>query len=436
MYIIREIDKELLAWKESRKRKPILLRGARQVGKTRTAHNLAEQFDYFLEINFESDKSLHALFERNISVLEIIENLSAIYNIQVEPGKTLLFFDEIQACIPALQSLRFFYEKMPGLHIIAAGSLLEFAISELPSFGVGRIRSMFMYSLSFNEFLMAFGEEKLIMIKQNASSTHALSLPVHEKLSGYLMKYLVLGGMPEVVSTYMQTKSFVECRRVMDDLMISFYDDFARYKQRIPANRIREVFDAVIMQACKKFVYTRTHSQANHKQIKEALQLLIFAGLVIPVKHTSANGIPLGAEVNPRKQKMLVFDTGIFLRLLNLDIREMFLSEKFSLINKGNVAEMFVGLEYVKYHSPYQKSELYYWHRESKNSNAEIDYLFTKDGVIIPVEVKAGTKGAMRSMYIFMNEKNLDYGIRLSMENFSSYGKIDVKPLYAIDRLV
>ena len=436
MYIIREIDKELLAWKESGKRKPILLRGARQVGKTRTAHNLAEQFDYFLEINFESDKSLHALFERNISVPEIIENLSAIYNIQVEPGKTLLFFDEIQACIPALQSLRFFYEKMPGLHIIAAGSLLEFAISEIPSFGVGRIRSMFMYSLSFNEFLMAFGEEKLIIIKQNASSTHPLSLPVHEKLSGYLMKYLVLGGMPEVVSTYMQTKSFVECRRVMDDLMISFYDDFARYKQRIPANRIREVFDAVIMQACKKFVYTRTHSQANHKQIKEALQLLIFAGLVIPVKHTSANGMPLGAEVNPRKQKMLVFDTGIFLRLLNLDIREMFLSEKFSLINKGNVAEMFVGLEYVKYHSPYQKSELYYWHRESKNSNAEIDYLFTKDGVIIPVEVKAGTKGAMRSMYIFMNEKNLDYGIRLSMENFSSYGKIDVKPLYAIDRLM
>ncbi len=435
MYIIREIDKELFAWKKSGKRKPVLLRGTRQVGKTRTVRNLGGQFDYFLEINFESDKSIHALFERNISVVEIIENLSAIFNITVKPGKTLLFFDEIQACTPALQSLRFFYEQMPGLHVIAAGSLLEFAISEISSFGVGRIRSMFMYPLSFNEFLKAIGEEKLIVIKRNAGPSRPLLQPVHEKLSAYLVKYLLLGGMPEVVSVYVQTKDFVECRRAMDDLMISFYDDFARYKKRVPASRIREVFDAVIMQATKKFVYARTHSQANHKQIKEALQLLIFAGLVIPVTHTSANGIPLGAEINPRKQKMLIFDTGIFLRLLNLDIREIILSREFSVINKGNMAEMLVGLEWIKYHSPYQKTELYYWHRESKNSNAEIDYLFTKDGVIVPVEIKAGTKGAMRSMYIFMNEKNLDYGIRMSMENFSSYGKIDVNPLYAVDRL-
>jgi len=189
------------------------------------------------------------------------------------------------------------------------------------------------------------------------------------------------------------------------------------------------------MQATNKFVSSRANVQPNPKQIKEALQLLIFAGLVIPVTHTSANGIPLGAEANPKKQKMLPFDTGIFLRLLHLDIREIILSREFSVINKGNVAEMFAGLEWIKYHSPYQKTELYYWHREARNSNAEIDYLFTKNDAIIPVEIKAGTKGAMRSMYLFMNEKKLSFGIRMSMENFSSYGSIEVYPLYAVDRL-
>ena len=169
MYIKRQIDKELLIWKDSTNKKPILLRGARQVGKTKTVRNLGEQFENYLEINFEEDKQVHTIFSENLSPNVICENLSAIYDTPIIAGKTLLFFDEIQQCLSAIQSLRFFYEKFPDLHLIAAGSLLEFALSELPTYGVGRIRSMFMYPMSFDEFLLASNESKLLEIRNQAS---------------------------------------------------------------------------------------------------------------------------------------------------------------------------------------------------------------------------------------------------------------------------
>jgi len=435
MYIARNIDKELIKWKNSEHRKPILLRGARQVGKTQSVRQLSKQFEYFIEINFEADKQIHSLFEGNLSAKEIVENLTAVYKIPVKPTKTLLFFDEIQACIPAIQSLRFFYEQTPDLHIIAAGSLLEFALTEIPSFGVGRIRSLYMYPLSFNEFLLAFGEEKLLEILQNANPQKPLPKVIHEKLNTYLRKFFIIGGMPEVVARYAETLDYTECSQIINDLIISYHDDFAKYKLRVPANRIREVFLSAVMQTGSKFMYSQTQTQDNHKQIKEALNLLILAGLIIPVTHTDANGLPLGAETNFRKQKMLIFDTGIYLKMLNFNINEIVLSLDFNLVNRGALAEMFAGLELLKYTPPYEKAELNYWHREAKNSNAEIDYVIVRNNTITPVEVKSGTKGSMQSMYLFLNEKNLDSGIRLSLENFAQYDKINVFPLYAINLL-
>lgn len=436
MYIRRNIDKELLSWKNNSVRKPLLLRGARQVGKTETVRNLAKSFDNFLELNFEENKQIHALFENDLFPDEICENLSAIYNVSIVPGKTLLFFDEIQACIPAIQSLRFFYEKMPGLHLIAAGSLLEFALSEIPSFGVGRIRSIFMYPLSFNEFLGALEEKKMVELKKNASPDRPLQEVIHEKLLNILKKFMLLGGMPEVVSTYIKTKDLNVCGNVLDDLIISFNDDFAKYKKRIPAARVREVFNSAVNQTGSKFIYSKVTTGINHVQIKETLQLLIQAGLIYPVTHTSGNGMPLGADLNLKKQKMLLFDTGIFLRILNLDLNEFLLSNDFKIINTGNISELFVGLELIKQQSAYQKNNLYYWHRESKSSNAEIDYLLVKENKVVPVEVKAGTKGAMQSMFIFLKEKKADYGIRVSNENFAKYENIQVFPLYAIENVL
>ena len=435
MYIERNIDKELLFWKDEDNRKPLLVRGARQVGKSSSIRKLGEHFHSFLEINFEEHKDVHSLFKGNLTPELLCENLSVMFDIDIIPGKTLLFFDEIQTCIPAISSLRFFYEKMPELHVIAAGSLLEFALTEIPSFGVGRIRSIYMYPLSFDEFLIGLGQRKLLNAKRKADARNPLTTPIHEKLLSLLKKFLIIGGMPEVVEKYASKNNLRECQRILDDLIVSFRTDFAKYKHKVPSSRIREVFESVVHQSGGKFVYKKASQDLNTQQIKEALELLIMAGLVIPVTHTSANGIPLGAEANPKKRKMLLLDTGIFQRLIQLDISELLFSEDFKLVNKGGIAEQLVGLEILKNASCYNQTELFYWHREALNSNAEVDYLIQKQNSIIPIEVKSGTKGSMNSMFLFLTEKNSSYGCRLSLENFAEYENIKVYPLYAFSNI-
>lgn len=435
MYISRIIDSELKKWKDDAGRKPLLIRGARQVGKTKSIREFGKLFDNFVEINFEETPSLKKLFEGDLIPEKICENISAIVKTSIIPGKTLLFFDEIQTCPEAIASLRFFYEKMPDLHLIAAGSLLEFVLREIPTFGVGRIRSMFMHPLSFNEFLAGAGEEILLKIIKQANPSNPLNEVLHKKSISLVQKFICLGGMPEVIAAYIEKGDLNKCQQLLDDLIISFRADFAKYKEKASVSRINEVFQSVVFQAGQKFVYSKACLQANNQQIKEALQLLITSGLVIPVTHTQANGLPLGAEVNERKQKMLLFDTGLFQRIMKLDLTEFLLSDNFDAINKGNIAEQFVGLEIIKNSSVYQNPDLFYWHREAKNSNAEVDYLIAGNSGILPVEVKAGTKGSMQSLFRFLNEKKVDKGIRISNEPFSTYDRIEVYPLYAIGKI-
>lgn len=432
MYLERDIDSELLQWKDEPDRKPLLIRGARQVGKSSSVRRLGESFETFLEINFEEHRRVHAIFEGDLTPQTLCESLSIMFDTEIIPGRTLLFFDEIQACIPAISSLRFFYEKMPALHVVAAGSLLEFAISEIPSFGVGRIRSLFMYPMSFDEFLKGVGQVKLLNLKRKASSQNPLPSPLHDKLLDLLKKFLVIGGMPEAVDKFASTKDLRKCQKVLDDLVNSYRTDFAKYREKTPALHIREVFDAVVHQSGGKFVYAKASQNLNTQQVKEALELLIMAGLVIPVTHTSANGIPLGAEKNLKKRKMLLLDTGLFQRVMQLEIADVLFSNELGLVNKGGIAEQFVGLEILKNSSYYQQTELFYWHREALNSSAEVDYLIQKHDSIIPLEVKSGTKGAMNSMFLFLREKKSGYGYRLSLENFSEYNNIKVYPLYAV----
>lgn len=436
MYLERKIDHELFLWSKNDDRKPLLLRGARQVGKSTAVRALSAHFDHYLEVNFEEQKQVHDLFRGNLSPQSLCENLSLLYNIPIVSGKTLVFFDEIQACPNAISSLRFFYEKMPDLHLIAAGSLLEFALEELSSFGVGRVRSMFMYPFSFDEFLFANSEELLLNAKKKASPENPLAEPLHQKLLGYLKRFLIIGGMPEVVASYVGGKSMIDCQSVLDDLVISLKADFAKYKQKVPVSRISEVFESVVQQSGGKFVFSKAATEANLKQIKVAVDLLIMAGLVYPVTHSSANGIPLGAESDPKKRKMLLFDTGIFQRLLGLNVAEVLISEQFSMINKGSLAELFVGLELLKSGSCYQQHSLFYWQREALNANAEVDYLIQKKQDILPIEVKAGTKGSMQSLYLFLKEKSKSSGVRFSLENFAVYDQIRVFPLYAVSNLI
>ena len=433
MLILRKIDEVLLSWTKDNNRKPLMLRGARQVGKSTSVKQLAQYFEYYVEVNFESQIEVHSFFKGNLDPKSICENLSLYFNTPIVAGKTLVFFDEIQSCMPAISSLRFFYEQLPELHLISAGSLLEFALSELPSFGVGRVRSVFMYPLSFDEFLGALGEHRLIALKKEGNE---LLLPFHHKLIEYFKKFLLIGGMPEVVSKYVGGASLLEIQSVLDDLLISIRADFVKYKKKVPSLRISEVFESVIQQSGGKFVYTKAASQANLLQIKEGCALLIMAGLVIPVTHTSANGIPLGAETNEKKRKLLLLDTGLFQRILGLNAGELLANNEFESINKGAIAEMFVGLECLKYGNPYQQENLYYWHRETRDSNAEVDYVRQKGESILPIEVKSSNKGSMQSLFMFMSEKNRNEGIRFSLENFSEYPPIKVYPLYAVSTFI
>jgi len=433
LYFPRAIDLRLKTWKNDTHHKPLLLRGARQVGKSSAVRHLGETFKYFLEVNFERNPDIKQLFSASLNPKEICSKLSAIYNLPIQPGKTLLFFDEIQACLPAIASLRFFYEEFSELHVVAAGSLLEFALQEIPSFGVGRIRTLYMYPFSFNEFLQAQGLDRLVDEKRNATMDHPMLEPIHRKLTDYLRTFLLVGGMPESVKTWIEKSDYLACRHVQNDILETYTDDFAKYKKRISPVILQQTLRSVALQSGCKFIYSQVSPDMEPAKIKEALELLSMAGIIMPVTDTAANGVPLGAEVNTKFRKYLFMDTGLLQRLLNLDMDNILLSTDINLVNKGTLAEVFVGLELLKYGSCFERQELYYWLRLEKGAQAEVDYVISKNDTIIPFEVKSGTKGSMQSLYRFMALKKSRVGIRTSMENFGRIGNIEIYPLYAVE---
>ena len=436
IYFERKIDAVLAEWSKEKQRKILLLRGARQVGKSCAVRNLAKSFKYFVEVNFDDEKNIHRFFEEDYSPQEICEQLALYYRTPVAAGETLLFFDEIQACLPALSKLRYFYEKYPEIHLIAAGSLLEFAFGEIASFGVGRIRSVFMYPFAFDEFLNALGDGMLVNAYRKANSRNPLSEPIHKQLIKRLKLFLVIGGMPEAISEYVNTGDLLRSQLVLNDLLVTFQSDFSKYRKRIPDSRIREVFESVAHQSEGKFVYEKATEGCSNAQVKQALDLLIMAGLVYPVTHTSANGIPLGAEIDMKYRRMLLLDAGLLLQILGLDVAQLFLTDDFNAINKGALAEIFVGLELVKNASCYKPAQLYCWRREQKKSNAQVDFVIQNGETILPVEVKSGIRGSMQSLRIFMDEKNSQSGIRTSLENFGCFDNIEIYPLYAISNVL
>ena len=437
-YLKRKIDADLQAWKNAENRKPLVIRGARQVGKSSAVRELSKQFDKFLEINFENknDAPAKRVFERHSNPKPICDELSAIYETPIIAGQTLLFLDEIQSCPDAISSLRYFYEQMPELHVVAAGSLLEFALQNIPSYAVGRLRSMYMYPFSFEEFLQAMERHILLENLHGASPQNPLPEALHQTLKELFLRFVAIGGMPEVVSIYASGGSLLDCQNTLDELTETLYNDFAKYKQRVPALRLDEVFSAIIAQTGQKFTYTQAATSANQIQIKECIELLKMAGLVYTVTHSSANSLPLAAETNPRYRKLMIFDTGVYQRFLRLDITNLLLEDKFEQINRGALAEMFAGTELVKSQNNRMPAELYYWQREKAGSAAEVDYVIQQGQDLVPVEVKAGTKGAMQSMFLFLTEKQRQYGIRSSMENFGEYQQVQIYPLYAVGKII
>lgn len=454
MYYPRFIDSYLSEWASRPSHKPLLLRGARQTGKSTAVRHLAESFESFVEINFEKQASYKPLFEvKDIDVKKIVAQLSAMAGKRIESGKTLLFLDEVQACPEAIMSLWFFKEDLPELHVVAAGSLLEFALEDLSSFGVGRIHSMFMFPMTFDEFLIANGEQLLLEARNHASSTHPLPQPLYEKLVGLMRTFMLVGGMPEAVAKWVETHDYLACQEVQDDIVVTYEDDFPKYRKKIDPTLLRLTLRSAAVQATKKFVYSAVGGNYKITEVKKALDMLAKAGIIIPVTHTDGNGLPLGSEADTSYQKMLLLDTGLMLRLLNMttgDISELteqiLTSDITDLINKGPIAEMLAGLELLHYRTPNIRHEMYYWQRHSKNSQAEVDYISSYRQTVLPIEVKAETQGGMKSLWMFMREKKLANAIRCSLENFGAFNYKDPEavdatrhvqlcPLYAISQM-
>ena len=450
MYYERIIDQYLSEWAARPNHKPLLLRGARQVGKSTAIRHLGEQFKYYLEINLEKQPDYKALFQPNLDVKRIVPQIAAIYGTPIVPGQTLLFIDEIQECQEAIMALRFFKEDMPELHVAAAGSLLEFVLDDIPTFGVGRIHSMYMYPMTFDEFLNANGEKLLIEARNQASPTTPLPTPLHDKLTALLRTFMLVGGMPESVAKWVETHDYLQCQEVQDDIITGYEADFPKYKKKVDPQLLRMTMRSTAQQATKKFMYSQVPGEYKTAEVKKALELLIKANIIIPVTHTNANGLPIGDGRDDGIRKMLVLDTGLMLRLLNMamgDITEItthiLTATAADLVNKGPMAEMLAGLELIHYRTPNLQHELFYWLRQAKNATAEVDYILPFDMRILPFEVKAGVQGGMKSLWDYMREKKLSQAIRCSLENFGEFDYIDEKaegairhvrifPLYAI----
>lgn len=450
-YIPRHIDKFLLEWKDDKHRKPLLLRGARQVGKSSSVRNLGKTFKYFLEINLEKRPEIRTIFETLTDVRLIAERLSVLTGTPIVAGDTLLFIDEIQMSADAIRMLRYFKEDYPELHVIAAGSLLEFALANLSSFGVGRITSLFMYPLSFKEFLLASDKQSWVEAIENAGVESPVFEALHENLVDSFRSFLLVGGMPASVVVWLEEHSYLKCAQIQEDIQQTYFDDFSKYSNKINPELLRATLQSVISQNGKKFVYNSGLESYKTNEVKEALQMLCRAGLIHEIAMTSANGLPLGAEINPKFKKYIFIDTGLMLRMQSLimgggSILEDFVitSSASDLVNKGALAEMFVGLELLKNGSSRLPEKLYYWQNLNRSTSAEVDFVTAYNMAILPIEVKSGVSGKMKSLRLFMENKSLLTAIRTSLENFGlieiNYesgsekvvGHINIIPLYAL----
>jgi predicted AAA+ superfamily ATPase len=293
-----------------------------------------------------------------------------------------------------------------------------------------------MYPFSFDEYLNAMNLSRLAEKIAASSIEKPLSEPLHKQSLNHLMRFIAIGGMPEVMATTAQGGSLHDCQQILRDLILTYNNDFVKYKKRVPSSRLKEIFLSIIEQTGSKFVYSHAAENIRHEHIKIAVELLSMAGLVYPIIHSSANGIPLAAELNHKHQKYIVLDTGIMQQALKLDISKLFLGETLEQINRGAIVEMFVGLEIIKALPNFAPPQLYYWQREQRGSQAEIDYLIENHSGIVPIEVKAGTRGAMQSLHRFIEEKKVTKGVRTSLENFGKIDKIEIYPIYAISKIV
>jgi len=429
----RTIESALIEWKNRISRKPLILRGARQVGKSFIVSKFGQDhFENILIADFEQRRSLHPIFSGDLIVKDLVRALEVEFEQRIIPGKTLIFFDEIQACQRALMSLRYFYEELPSLHILSAGSLLEFSLEE-SSFPVGRVEFIWLYPLSFSEFLQARNAESALEARPNLLTEKPVIPAIHEKLHQYLKEYFITGGMPEAVKCFVETNSFEETSRIHAALIQSYADDFSKYNSRIDKDCLSRVYEAVPRNLGHQIKYTALCPDKRIDTIKAALNLLERALILHPVRAALGSGLPLGAGASDKRFKLVFVDIGLARTLAGISAKDI-LKEKDLLHSfRGALAEQYIAQEMMADRNASENRKLYYWVTESVNGSAEIDYLIVNDGSIIPIEVKSGPSGKLKSLHQFLEKHPASpYGLVFHGENIGRATKERIRffPLY------
>ncbi len=424
----RMLTKELEIWKTHPLRKPLILRGARQVGKSYLVSEFGKTFSNCVTLNFERDPKAKGLFQDSKDPLKLVSMLSAYTGQSIVPGETLLFFDEIQECEAALQSLRYFKEELPTLHVIAAGSLLDFTLHRI-GLPVGRVQFMYLHPLSFGEYLEATGQSEL----HAHLSTNAIAAPLHEKLLGEIRHYAWLGGMPAVVQAWCNHQNVQFCQEIQDQILQAYRQDFEKYAKKHQVIRVNQLFDQVGSQLGQKFKYSKVDDSVRSQVLKEALDLLSKAGIVHIAYHSAAQGLPLSANIDRQKFKVFFFDIGLLQRLQGLNLKEWLLAP-LSVTYMGALAEQWVAQEYIATTSVTTPPELFYWQREARQSNAEIDFVFSQQHKMIPVEVKSGSKGRLKSLALFLEtHPHCPEALVISENPAWQQGSLQGIPFYALE---
>lgn len=427
--MLRSIYKELINWKKSPNRKPLILQGARQVGKTWLMKEFGKnEFQTVIYLNFESSERLKSLFSLDFDIKRIISIIEIEANQKIVAEKTLLIFDEIQEEEKGLTALKYFYENTPEYYIVAAGSLLGVSLQKNTSFPVGKVDFMRMYPMSFFEFLENIGQN--LLLENLESENWAVINTFHDKLVELLRLYYFIGGMPEAVSNYIQFQDLKQVRAIQEKILLGYENDFAKYAPIETVPRIRLIWQHLISQLAKenrKFIYGQIKKGSRAKDFETAINWLTDAGLVLKVTIVEKLTIPLNAYTDIDIFKLFCLDVGLLNAMAQISVR--ILLEKNSILTefKGALTEQFVAQQLKLKH------QIYYW--SAPNATAEIDFLIQKENNIIPIEVKAEENLKSKSLKVFTDKYKPNTAIRFSMNQYREQDWMENVPLYAVNNL-
>ena len=419
---------ELNQWKMSSMRKPLIVRGARQVGKTWLLKEFGRTaYKQLVYINFEDSPHLQALFKDDFNIKRIISTLEITTKINIVPEETLLIFDEIQAAERGITVLKYFCENAPEYHVAAAGSLLGIAFHKHESFPVGKVDFLDLQPMSFSEFLVAIGEERL---KDAINQKDWMLLSVFRtKLNEILRYYFFVGGLPEVVQTYIETNDFQKVRFVQNRILLSYEGDFSKHAPFEIVPRIRMVWQSIVSQLAKenkKFIYGQIREGARAKDFELAIQWLTDAGLLVKCHRISKPEMPLIAFQDLGSFKLFLHDTGLLLALANIDIANLLNGDSLMQQYNGAIAEQFV-IQQLRL-----KSNRFIGYWTNDRSTSEVDFVIQNDGKIIPIEVKSGENLRAKSFKLFCQKYNPDEAIRTSMAEYKAESWMTNLPLWAV----